>query len=209
MATKLGVYQGALFRIRQRKIASLTEETPSRYAIDDVYDKVIAYMLEQGLWNFAQRTVELSPTPELKPAFGFQNGFLVPDDFVRLISISSNTKMWPTLLAQQYRIEDGVWQADCNPLYVSYVSNDSQYGGKLSLWPQTFADAIEFEIAKRIAPVLTNISAADMDELKADAKRTLRNARSKDCFDQAGQEQPPGKLTMSRRNWRTHTLWYR
>lgn len=209
MADKLSLYNNALFAIQQRKVSSLTEAVPSRYALDDVYDRVVAFMLESGMWNFAQRTVAIDPSTTTIPAFGFRNAFEVPSDFVRLISISANERLWPPLVANQWAYEGNHWQADCSTLYVSYVSNGVTYGMDLGSWPESFTRAVELELAVRIAPQLTNISAVSFEALQGDARRALRNARSKDAINQAGMEQPPGKMTMSRRNWRNNTLWYR
>lgn len=214
MATKLSLYNAALFRIKQRKLTSLSASDPTRYALDDVYNETFAYMLEQGLWNFAQRTISIESSLELQPSFGFQNAFVQPDDFVRLISISANAYLWPPLVAGQFQYEvasDGtaVWQADCNPLFVSYVSNDTLYGADLSRWTQTFADAFAWELAYRIAPPLTNMGEGDRTHLLKEKERSLRNAKTKDSLNQSNMQPPPGQLVMARRNYRNRTLWER
>jgi len=206
---KKGLYNAALLKIKQRRINALTDNVPSRLEIDAVYNDVLAYMLEQGLWNFAQRTISLEPSVDIETEFGFRNAFEVPDDFVRLISISSNPYLWPPMVAGQYWFEGGVWEADCNPLFVSYVSDDTSFGSDLSKWSTTYADAVAFEIAVRVAPQLTNMSATEFDLLQKNALKALRRSRTLDSLNQANQEPPPGKLTMSRRNYRNRTLWER
>jgi len=214
VATKLSLYNSALFRIKQRKLASLSAGDPTRYALDDVYNETVAYMLEQGLWNFAQKTIAIEASVEIQTEFGFRNAFVQPDDFVRLISISANPYLWPPMVAGQFQYEvasDGtpVWQADCNPLFVSYVSNDAFYGGDLSRWTQTFADAVAWELAYRIAPPQTNQGDGDRGHLLKEKERALRNAKTKDSLNQSNMQPPPGQLVMARRNYRNRTLWER
>jgi hypothetical protein len=211
MATKLGLYNACLAKLKQRPIASLSSSDPARYGIDLVYDDVLAWMLEQGDWNFAQRNIGLEPSVDVATEYGFQNAFEVPDDFCRLISISSNPYMWPPMIAGQFNYDGGnqVWEADCNPLFVSYVSNDTSYGLNLGIWTATFADAVAYQLAERVAPALTNLPDADWQRLVQMSTRALRNAKTKDALNQGNQEPPPGKLTMSRRNYRARTLWER
>lgn len=209
MADKLSVYNGALFKIKQRKIASLTSTDPSRYLIDEVYDKVLLFMLEAGAWNFAQRTVAVDAATDVEPGFGWSNAFEVPDDFVRIIAISTNPLLYPPMTANQYSFENDYWMANASVLYVAYVSNDSDFGLNLNKWTASFTEAVEYELADRIAPPLTNMGGDEAERLAARKRTALRNARTKDAYNQAGQMQPPGALSQSRRNFRNNTLWNR
>lgn len=196
MATKLSLYNGALAIVRMRKLDSVTEANEARYKLDDEYDKSLAAMLEDGLWNFAARTVALEAATDVEPEFGYANAFEKPDDYVRLIAISMNGYLRPPL--EDYRDEGQYWLADISVAYVSYVSNGASYGLNLGNWPSSFERAVEYDLAQRIAPHVTSMGLADLKALKAEAKKELANARSKDAVNQPPHHPPAGMLVRAR-----------
>lgn len=200
MPTQLTLYNGALRIIKNRKLSALTDTVEARYLLDDEYEKVKKYCIEQGLWNFALRTVALEPDTGNTPEFGYQNAFETPSDFVRLNAIAANANMYPTL--EDYAIEGSYYLANLSTLYMSYVSNGVNYGYDLSKWPATFELYVEHELASRIVGHLTNASAADIETLEASKKKALKDARSKDALNQAAIRPPPGKLVQSRTGMR-------
>lgn len=203
MATKLAVFNGALRLLKERKLATLTDDELKRYELDAEYDAVIAYMLEMGLWNFAMRTVAIDEDVSVDPAFGYNYAFEKPSDWVRTSKVSANPRMFPTMGANEYLDEAGYWSANVTPMYVSYVSNGASYGLNLSAWPATFTRAVEFELAYRIAPTVTSMTDKDSERLELRKHRALKNAQSKDALNQAPTERQPGRLVMSRMGNRT------
>lgn len=195
MTNKLSLYNGALRILKHRKIA-LTDNVEARHLLDDEYDKVIAWCLEQGLWNFALRATALEADVEIEPEFGHSYAFEQPLDYVRLNAISSNGHFNPTL--EHYVDEGGYWLASTNPIYVSYVSNGNDFGGDLSRWTATFVLAVEYELAYRIAPHLTSMGEDAARELERRRDKSMRDARSKDALNQPAQRPPPGRLVQSR-----------
>ncbi len=196
MATKLEVYNDALLALGSERIASLSEATTARYALDDAYDKALKYCLEQGFWNFAMRTVELSSTASIDPAFGFSYAVEKPDDWVRTFAISADeTLSWPLL---EYNDENNLWYCNSDPIYVRYVSNDTSWGGDLSLWPESFADYFANRLAARICKRVTG--SAPSDDLKRDEMRSLASARAKDAMNDPPGFPPSGTWVRSRGN---------
>jgi hypothetical protein len=196
VTSKLSLMNGALKKLKQRKLDSLTVDEAARYALDDEYDKCLAFMLEAGLWNHASRSVELEESTDVEPSFGYTYAFEKPDDYVKLIAISPNQDLWPTL--DSYLDEGGVWNAYCSPLYIQYVSNHTSYGMDLSLWPASFVDAVEYNLAVRVAPEVTAMGTGEFDKLQSDAMKALNTARSRDAMNQAVERPPPGRLVRSR-----------
>src|SRR3546814_10721056 len=75
-ATQLSLYNGALRLCGEAKLANLTEDREPRYVLDDVWDDgALRHCLQQGLWNFAMRTVEAEYSPSVEPSFGFRRAF--------------------------------------------------------------------------------------------------------------------------------------
>lgn len=202
MATKLGVYRAVHLLVKQNAVGmTVSDDDQLVNTINLAYDAAIAHCLEQGLWNFATRTVQAEASDDIESQFGFNFVFEKPSDYAgRLVALSGNEYFRPPL--EHYHEDgglEGYFFADQDPLYIRYISNSSDYGLNLGAWPATFTRAVEYEIADRVAPHITNMSAAEKDELRKDKIRALRDARSKDALNQAPERPPVGRLVRSRR----------
>lgn len=195
MTSKLALYNGALRAVGQRRLATLTEVQESRYVLDDVYSEALNYMLEQGAWNFAIRSIEKQPEASITPTFGFANAFEKPSDWVRTCALSANEYFNPPLV--EYLDERGYWWADTTPLYVRYVSNSTDYGLNLAAWPSTFTRYAELYLAFLICPTIQNSDTTTADAEKR-MKRALTDARSKDAMNDPVAFPPQGSWTRSR-----------
>lgn len=196
--TTLSLYNGALRIIKQRRLTTATDDIEARWLLDEEFEEAKAWCLEQGLWNFASRMVELEASEDEEPLFGLNYAFTKPSDYVRLVKISASPYLWPTLEDLQYTDEGDYWYSSVNPLYVQYVSNDDAYGESLGLWPQTYTLLVQHELAFRIAPHLGSFSANELVEYERKRDKALKDARSKDAMNQGAQRPPPGRLTQSR-----------
>lgn len=205
MATKLGLYNGALLLIDERKLASLTENREPRRALDDAYDQALRYCLEQGLWNFAMRAVQIDASASVEPTFGFNNAFTKPDDFIRLQQIADNERFEPPLLGNSVVDEPNYWFANCDPLFVRYVSDDTAYGLDLSIWPATFTNYVEHHLAVRVCKRVTGKEASD--SLKNDLKRARADARGKDAMNEPVGFPPAGTWSRSRGGMTSRSRW--
>lgn len=170
-------------------------EMTLRRLLDECYDQAVDYMLAQGLWNFASRTLAIEEDTAVEPVFGYNYAFEKPTDFIRLVAIGSNGDLYPTL--DDYLDEGNYWNANVTPLYVQYISNDASYGLDTSLWPVTFTKALEAYLAKELAPH-AGLSAAKMKAVDEEYAFRIRDARSKDAMNQAAMRPPPGRLVRSR-----------
>lgn len=214
MASQLGLYNSALHKIKQRRIASLVATDPARYELDAEYNDTVTWMLEQADWNFADKSVAINHSDDLSPLYGFSYAFEVPDDFLRLTGISANGIMQPPLLAGEFKYERVAsdassvmtWFANCDPLYVSYISSDALWGFNLGGWTASFADACAYELGWRIAPQVTNWSATEKADYRTDKRRALFRASNKDARNQAAQTVPVGQMLRSRVGSRSDLL---
>lgn len=203
MATKLGLYNAALTILKDRQLATLTDANRSRRILDSVYDDVVAYTIEQGFWNFAQRSVLIEPDPGVESGFGgFTNAFEYPSDLVRVVKISDSPHFYPTL--EHYLDEGRYFYAHTANLYLMYVSDGVSYGGDLSMWPATFTLATAYELAKRAGPQIATLGGAEKDRLDRDAKRALIDARGKDASRQPVDRMQPGRLARARSGSRSN-----
>lgn len=168
-----------------------------RRIMDEVYDSAVEYVLSQGLWNFASRTVAIDAEIDVDPSFGYSYVFEKPDDYIRVVAVGDNGTLWPPL--NDYLDEGNYWHSNVEPLYVQYVSSGASYGGNQSLWPETFKRALEAYLALQIAPdPHANVSAQKLQLVQRAYRDALLDARGKDAMNQGIQRPPPGRLVMAR-----------
>jgi hypothetical protein len=197
-SSKLAIYKNVALILKNAPPSATSDDTLLVNRMNDCYDATIAWCLEQGYWNFAARTVQIDADESITQAFGYTYAFDKPDDWVRTTSISASESLWPPLGPNEFVDETSFWSANCNPLYVSYVSNGASYGLDLSLWTETFARAVEYELAFRIAPHVTSMGEDALAALEKRKYRALKDARSKDAMNQASKIPPPGRLGQAR-----------
>lgn len=203
MTSKLGIYNGALRILNERRLSSLSESREPRHLLDDVYsdgqtEGAVKICLELGQWTFATKTVKLDYSPSVEPSFGYAYAFDRPTDLVRVAGMFSDEYCSAPLL--RYSDERHFWYADNPEIYVKYVSNDLDYGADMSLWPETFVRLIEAYLAKEIAG---NLTQGDNKVLLAGKawKDAKLEARSIDAMNKPTAFLRPGTWELSRRGW--------
>lgn len=195
MADRLSIYRGALTLLGGANISSLSEDIPAKRALDAAWTNSVAYMLEQGMWNFAIRTIELPYSEDVEPLFGFRHAFSKPDDWLRTVSIAETADFWEGL--RRYEDETQYWHADQETIFVRYVSNDEAYGWNVGAWRQTFSKALEAYLAFESAlPVASD--RGNRSDVFTLFKQRLSDAKSKDAVDERVRMKPPGRWTRSR-----------
>jgi hypothetical protein len=197
MASKLSVYNSALLAIGERKLASLAETRPLRRRLDSVWDdNGPQFCLQQGCWNFALKTVELTYSPSVTPAFGYTYAFDKPTDWLRTACVSDDEQF----INRRFDFEDqaAYWFANPETIYAKYVSKDTAYGMDLSLWTPNFAEYVAHHFATKICKVTTG-SSTERDQLMAMTKRLLSKALTTDAMDESAQFLPRGQWSQSRR----------
>lgn len=192
--SKLERYNGALLILGERKLASLSEAREPRRALDDAWDNTISYCLEQGFWNFAMRAIQADSSASVTPTFGYQYAFQKPSDFIRMYRQSASEQMEPPLL--DIVDEPNYWFANCDPLFVKYVSDSTAYGMDLSLWPATFCEYVDARLALKTCKRITGKDpSADM--IRAE-KVARADARAKDAMNEPPGFAPTGTWVNSR-----------
>lgn len=196
MATKLDVYNDALRQLGERPLLSVTEATAPRRALDAAWASTLATCLEGALWRHALRSAEFGEDNDVGATFGYQFGYTLPADYVRLAEISAEPSLQDPL--KDYRLEGkGRLYANAEPLYLSYVSNDDEYGGDMTAWPQFYAEAVGAELAYRVA-LQINQNRTDRNDLYKLAAEAMAKARSHDALDKPSRPLPAGRLVRSR-----------
>jgi hypothetical protein len=167
--------------------------------LDAVYVGAINYMLEQGFWRFAQRTVKIDYDTSVTPAFGYLRAYLRPSDFVRLYKLCQDEFLLVDLL--EYTEEGGHWYGNDDEVYLSYISNHASYGGDLTLWPESFTLYAGYYLATRIVDRLAppaDVGKTGNNNLSLEMKRALDDALTKDAMKGPVQFAPAGNWVSSR-----------
>ncbi|MCK5149100.1 hypothetical protein KAR48_20255 [bacterium] len=193
---KLSIYNGALLFLGDRELATLADTVESRRLLDGVWDRDgIDTVLEQGQWNFAMRSAKYEYSPSITPSFGYSRAFEKPSDFVRVCAVCSDEFFTNPLL--RYTDEAGYWFSDLDEIYVKIVSNDGSYGTDFSLWPPSFKKYVYSWFGSEIIWKLTQ-STSKEEKKKAESRKLLTAARSKDAFNDPTKFLPPGRFRMAR-----------
>jgi hypothetical protein len=196
-ATKLSLYNGALQRLGERGLSTVTDDVPERYHLDTIWDEdPIQHMLEKYIWNFALRTMEWNYNSAIEPDFGYQYVFDKPSDYVRLASLSQDEYLQYPL--RNYEVDGDYFYCDYQTIYLKYVSNDSSYGKDYSKFTTHFEQMTATYLAQRLVLAL-NKSGEMKKELKADYLEMESEARNIDFFELPTRFPPQSSWARSRR----------
>lgn len=198
MADKLQIFKGALRLIGNNAgLSSLTEVSAARNALEDAWTPAGEYLLAKGLWNFAMRSVEIDASDSLTTAFGYTKVFEKPDDWVRTAWISDRPESEGPGTFEDFEDKTDYWLADIEPLYVSYVSNDEDYGWNVGAWRQPFAKAFEAYLAFECGLPISS-DKGNRNDLFSLFKSRLQDAKTLDAVDERVKRSPPGRLVRAR-----------
>jgi hypothetical protein len=195
-STKLSIANGVLRLLKEGMLtqSELTNNTrESARLFNAVWsDGAVNGALEAGQWKFARRTVQLDAATDVEADFGLRYAFTKPDDFVRTIGQWSDEMMQCPLM--DVREEAGYWWSSQLTWYLSYVSNDPQYGNNYGLWPQSFLEFAQAHIASKMAGPLTS-QGKEILQLR---KMLLRQALSTDAMADPTKFPPVGSWARAR-----------
>lgn len=195
--SQLALYNGALRNLGQRQLASLTEAREPRRWLDEIWDDdALKFVLEQGWWKFASRSVQLSHNPSFVWQFGYRWQFTKPTDYVRLGMFCSDQYFESTI--DRYLAEHDFFYADVDPIWMQYVSNDAAYGANLNAWPEAFTQYVQAYLAELLGPRY-KFTDQQMAKLEARTVKKKHDAQSKDAQEGPTIRQRMGSWNRARR----------
>lgn len=196
--SKLTVYQGACTALGLRRLLSLTENQLSRREFDGVFERgAIRQCLSMAQWKFAIRTLRMEYDPDLEPDFGLRRVFQKPSDWVRTAAVCSDERFAEPIIHTNFADEGGFLYTDLDTIYVKHVSDDVQYGGDYSLWPENFNALVECFFAKETCLRLTGDKSLKAD-LDRDFDKLLAKAKNTDAMDEGTKFPPLGSWSRAR-----------
>lgn len=196
MADKLSIYKGALRLLGPHELATLSDDRPERYQLDDAWSDALAYVLADGLWNFAIRVVSITAEASPSPApVGWDFVHLKPDDYVRTVGISSEATFQSGF--EDFEDEGDRWVANCDPLYVRYTSNSASYGADISRWPPSATKALEAYLAFECGLPISG-DRGNRNDLFGLYEKRLARAKAIDAFNEPVKFPPAGRIVRAR-----------
>lgn len=211
MKTKLEIYNAALRLCQERKLIALTDNTEPRRLLDaawgsDTDSSAIKYCLEMGQWTFATRTLQVDFDPNVSPEFGYRYAFEQPDDMVKVAGVFQDEMCNVPLL--DYSDERRYWFSSLDRIWVKAISSLPEYGGDLSLWPETFAKMVEAYLANEIVGNLTHGGPGKMQMVAENWRMAKLNAKSNDAMNKPTVILPTGKWNTARGGGRNYERSY-
>lgn len=169
MATKISICNEALSMIGAKSIISFDESTENARRCASIYDQTRKSLLRMHPWSCAIKRIKLSPLVQ-QPAFGWSHQFVLPKDFERLISASTN----------DFEFENRHILANCNLINLIYVfDNDNE-----QMWDSLLVEAMSLYMVTKLAKPIT-ASQTEADSAWQKLQNILKQARAIN-----GQERP-------------------
>ncbi len=199
MASKTDICNRALQKLGARRISSVTDQTPSARACDLAYDIVRQSELRKYDWNFAIKRVQLAadvPAPD----WGRQNSFTLPSDYIKLTNtypedLTNDVNVVGVTVAftaQFTGLKDWVIEGkaivtnDEAPLQVRYISDVTDTSQFDSLFVESFANALAYEMCEELTQSNTKKS-----DIAGAYKISIDEAKKASSIEIAPADPPP------------------
>ena len=192
--TSLDIKNHALLRLNQNTISSDADSSPQGQFLSLVYDQARCSLLSQYNWNFALKNAELqiyvgglqAPTAEQlkqlsdkrRVATGFRNEFILPADFLRLVSLRN--ALGAPIVANPgggpaFALEGRHLFSNESGLYLKYISDISN----VSEFSPLFCDCLVIDLAIRMTKMF-NDSTSYLQHLNQEFMLQMQKAKESD-----------------------------
>lgn len=199
MSNKTEVINRALVKIGANTIASPDEASEQARKALMIFETVAQNELRRQAWNFAKGRATLAPLAVSPGGDDFANGYNLPADCLRLISLNGNWLF--TTMREGYdgsyvsfAIEGRVLLANEATAKIVYVRDVT---ANVSIWDATFVEAM----ACRLAVELTQSLVKNMtlkQSLKQDYAEALKEAKRTNAIELPPQTLPDDSWVLSR-----------
>lgn len=177
MASRTYIANRTLSKLGHSRVSNVdTENIEAAKVIRYMWDSVRDSLLELYPWNFATARTQLAKLSDA-PAWGYSNKYLLPTDFLTLLTLSDSSTL-SSNTNPDYRIEidDGqrVIVTDASsPIYLIYTSRVEDTGIYPALFVEAFATRMAYEGCEQITQSNTKkqIFSQEFDKIIQDAYR--------------------------------------
>src|SRR5262245_15946860 len=146
--TKISVYRETARLLGDYRFATLSDDSPTRFAFDDAWDRVVTYVLRAAYWKFALKTADMEESV-VPPVPGFSDVYDLPCDWLRTHAYFIEQEGRELPFDARHQLEQV--HTRLPQVYIRYVSNDFM---DPELWTEHFAEAVAarlaFDCAERV-----------------------------------------------------------
>lgn len=146
-----------------------------RHQLSGAFLPAVRYVLEQGNWHFAIKTVELADNIAT-PSAGFAYAFTRPTDWIKSVFIYNPVGTGRSEV--EFREEGGNFHANYQPLVVRYLS--STLGENAANWPDAFSDTVLAYLSFREAMAGAETPGAVIEARRLAYAAALKTAKGRD-----------------------------
>lgn len=166
--SELSVCNGALVKLGQEPISSLSQDTKNARLCNAVFAICRNEVLEGHAWYFATKTAELASVVVEDTLSEYTYVYEKPADMLKMI----RGEDWK----QEFEIRDAYLMANDEPLYIKYIFECTNTG----LWSYSFAQCLSWRIAAEISYAVTKSNTV-AQTMMAGYSMSLKEARYNDA----------------------------
>jgi hypothetical protein len=189
MASETGICNSALIKLGATTITALDDGSANANRCNEQFDKLRDSLLRQHTWNFAVGLVQLAELTTA-PAFGYDNAYQLPSDFLRAITVHDNDAGAGGI---QYRISGQKLHADASAVYLRYVKIVTDP----NVMDPLFRESLSWFIASDICMAVTQ-STTLMEAMDRGFRRSIVNARAVDAIEDYPESWPQSSWVTER-----------
>jgi len=201
MADKLALYKQALFHLGAATIGSLTDDVASRYSLDVAWPGAVEEAFNEGDWNFAKASTQLSQSYTVPLAVGWAYVFDYPTDYLRTVDVSPQPRFCGF---RDFHDENGGLHARTTTIYLQYISKAKMADNKVNTWPTMFWRYVALKLAYDSCDRITSGS-TKTEELRRRLEKALRQAKSVDARQERVKQVGPGSWLRARGGYGGHS----
>lgn len=164
--TDISICSKALFKIGVDGIVSFEDGTAESEISNNLYGLIRDGLLSSYPWSFATSQKKLAKLSE-SPMADYQYAYLLPNDYLRLISAGSGNRG----LGLEYRIQGNKLHTNSNEVLITYI-----YRPKEEDFPAFFCEALTTKLAAELCLPLTEDN-AKTNLLSKKAEDEIKTAR--------------------------------
>lgn len=197
----------ALTKMGANRITSLTQDSKEARALNSIFASTRDAELRRHSWKFAIKRVTLSATTTT-PEFGYSYEYLIPSDFIRLLTIGDYYITSETIgvYYREYHgagIEKSLFEVEGQsiltdlggPLKVRYIFREDDP----QKYDPLFIDALACKLAFDTCADIIDASPRDVARLDEMYKQSIRDARRLNALERPPQKRATGTFIASRR----------
>jgi hypothetical protein len=148
MASKTQIANRALSKVGEQRVSNVdTDNVKAAKVISSMWDIIRDAMLTAYPWNFAVTRTQLAKDAT-SPAWGYQNRYALPSDFLSLLEVRYNSEYTietDSVTGGLYILTD-----EDAPLYIKYIKRVTNTGEFDPLFVEALATRLAFEACEEL-----------------------------------------------------------